>query len=288
MVKQSDGTARLASAGAIEAVGVVVKAEPPWTPDFSAIEALEALDLGAPWGAADALAAQALGELATRAALVCFPTEVTPAGADVVADFTFSTANARKQNFAEGLVALHHRAMRTYPALAALLRGPAVRDQVAEVGNVAEYEAAIAAQLVGVPEFEPWAGILAQEVPALMARLTAAREHHQAHAAAEIERAAREQAEADAVLERERKAFEAAQLEEAESHDRAAAASRATAARARFEQLARRVEKVKGILHVGHGAGYDPVELARGLRAGVPSAFADQIEAALAAAERAA
>ncbi len=182
-----------------------------------ALPAFEASPLGEPWAAFDAEAARAVADVKARAREALFPSEIRPVDPEVFAAFEFLEEDADLSSYVSHLADVHARAVSTYPELAAFVRSPAVLARVRRVAAslaqrqmrtsedvgrelVEALSKAVAGQLAGTEEFEPAATVLATDVPAMEARLDAARARHEQYARAEIERIEAEKAEADEAL----------------------------------------------------------------------------------------
>jgi hypothetical protein len=166
-----------------------------------------------PWNDIADRATSALDAVAALMSARIFPSTVSPCGADCVADFGLYSEMIPRVKFGEGLAQLHRRCQQAHPALAELLRSPHVLDRVRLAAEstasvyaedpavfaeaaVQRYQVAIAQNLIGVDEFEPFATAVAVNIPALRARLINALTRHSEHARVELERVVREDQEA--------------------------------------------------------------------------------------------
>ena len=192
------------------------------TPVLEALGGLDSLALGESFAAADAHASAALSELKARARQDVFPPAIGPVAPAVLAAFDFLEGDADPSAYGDFLADVHALSLDSYPDLSALIRSVAVvrrlqnvaRSRAVTAGRPADdvatatldrFHRTIASHLEGRPEFEPAATMIAVDIPALEARLEAARARHEAHARSEVERLTREKAEADqAVADAER------------------------------------------------------------------------------------
>lgn len=168
----------------------------------SAVQAFEALPLGAAFGDPSAAALWAVEKVKAAARAVVFPH--VPVTADLAAAFDFSTFAFERLRYGDQLAELHRRALEgDDPGLARLLRSRQVCDRVgveadtasrgSEVAAVDAYERAIAEQLLGRDGFAA-AAFLVTTVPALEARVRACLDRHTAHVADALEQQRREDA----------------------------------------------------------------------------------------------
>lgn len=180
------------------------------------VVALEQLAQGAPFAQHVARAQEVLEQLHARAAAEVFP-DVEPAGADVLADYTFHAETMRQSTFGIEVAALHGASVTTHPVLARLLRGTVVRSRIAAAAAaqagimahtehellaeaVTAYEQTVSAQLAACGEFQPWSGILGEVLPALRSRFLATKMARETAAVAALERVRVEAAETDRLL----------------------------------------------------------------------------------------
>src|SRR5262245_48347366 len=147
-----------------------------------------------------------LDALKGEAGAALFPLTVVPVSADVVTLFEFFVSDFRIIEFVDDLTELHALSLKSHPELARFIRGGAVTVHRARAAAAAaarfgrtdvdtfaieqyeQFERQIAEQLVGLPEFEPNASLLATELTPLYAQLKADVARRQAHERAEQER----------------------------------------------------------------------------------------------------
>jgi hypothetical protein len=170
----------------------------------AAVQTFEGLALGQPYASLADAAGAAVGALAAGARTALFPA-IVPMTADSVTAFTFHEESFTRSGYASHAANLHQQCLAVMPSLASFLRSgpvcarvaaaavasaPAVSGTQADVAAraVEGYQRTIAGQLVGIPEFEPAASILAVTGPALQARIETCRARHEAHVKAELDR----------------------------------------------------------------------------------------------------
>ena len=179
------------------------------------LTAFEAVEVGQPFSAAEEPAARHVAALADAAAAVIFPAFVT-ATADTLTCFGFYEDNFERSQYGRRMAALHADCRGLQPGLEGFLRSGAVCARVGAAAArqgmsvvemtvaadqaVADYQRAIAGQLIGVAGFEPSASIMAVIVPALRARLDACRQKHAEYIAVETARLERERRDAAAAI----------------------------------------------------------------------------------------
>ena len=184
----------------------------------AAVTEIETIEVGEPPDDALDTADDALAELRERTTAHIFPAAPTPIGADVRADFDCYAKGAPVDGYGEFLAQLHVGALNSYLELASFLRSVSVGRRVCSmaaaraaahgrpdsaefsVEKLQDYQRLISAQLHERGELEPFARILTEEVPALKARLAAAREPHETRAEADSETARQERLERRAKL----------------------------------------------------------------------------------------
>jgi hypothetical protein len=168
------------------------------------MSAAEAIAIGEPFGAALNGAARTIAALETAAHPALFPRFVN-ATADTLALLDFHEGGWLRPHYAESAAELHRACLDEAPQLAAMLRSAVVIDRLVDCHPErpdAEdlYRRAIAEQLVGRDDFEPYASVIAVDVPALHKRIEVCRQRHDAHQHAEFDRVRRaRQEEADAI-----------------------------------------------------------------------------------------
>lgn len=162
-----------------------------------AVERYEALPVGRPFQSVHEAAVESILELKLPAVRALLPLYVRTS-ADTVSTFVFYEETWPQSRYWECAADLHDRCFDVDPEMASLLRSAALEDRIAaaaaahsavlarDKNQYAEevlerYRARIAGQLLGVDAFEPFASVLAKQVPALTARIDAV---HQRHAAA--------------------------------------------------------------------------------------------------------
>jgi len=168
----------------------------------AAVAAFEALEIGQPYADQADAASAAVSVLTAAARAVLFP-PIASMTADVITAFTFYEELFERSRYGERAAALHAECLATQPDLATFLRawpvcarvaaaavatGPAVSQDAVGDRAVEQYRQMIAAQLVGVDEFEPAATNIVTRAPSLQARIETCRARHQQHVAAELER----------------------------------------------------------------------------------------------------
>ncbi|HEX7126649.1 MAG TPA: hypothetical protein VF406_12910 [Thermodesulfobacteriota bacterium] len=180
----------------------------------AAVAKLEALGENEPFAEPLAAAERAVAALEVPARASLFPEQLEPVDAGVLADWQDLRGDLHRLRIAESLAELHGHA---FPELQRVIRGPRGQDLVRRAAwaasgalgrepeavvaeQLATFTRLVAGQLVGQAEHEPWATILGATVPALRARLLAARTALEQRAAAAAERLRQEEAEAERVL----------------------------------------------------------------------------------------
>ncbi len=168
----------------------------------AAVAEFEGAVVGNPWKEISAAASKAVARLSEYAAALMFPSAPVPVGADVAADFELHTKETLRAEYGKELAQLHLCALDINSALATFLRSAVVCRRVRMMGAgmagtynrpgaelateaLQQYQQAIAAQLHDRDELEPLSRIVAVDLPALEARITAVTEPHETHDAEE-------------------------------------------------------------------------------------------------------
>jgi hypothetical protein len=182
-----------------------------------AVSAFEKLNPGAAFlsPCEDATAAEAA--LTGPAAAMLFPVGFSPMSANAIVVHDFLSEGWTRSDYGRLAAELHGQCVDSSPELAMLLRSAAVRKRVREFATdqarilarrpdelgdeaIVTYEIAVARSLVGRPEHEPHASIIAIDGPALRDRINVCRERHEAFALAEVARHDREALAVEAAL----------------------------------------------------------------------------------------